>query len=950
MDCAAAPTQPPFERTLRFGRFTLDPARKQLLADGVAVRLGGRALDLLIALVERAGEVVGHDELFAKVWPRTVVEESSLRVHLSALRKALGENGHVRYIANVPGRGYSFVMAVDMAFTPETATRMDASASWADPAPVSALPPRLASVIGREQVLESLAARLQSHRLVTLVGSGGIGKTTVALALAERVASRQRHGAVFVDLAPIVDPTLVPAVLAAAIGVPLPTQDAWPVLRAALAARELLVVLDNCEHVVEAAAQLAERVLRAAPGVRLLATSREPLQAESEVVQRLESLALPPPQHEVGISDALAFPALRLFVERATANADDFALTPANVAAVLQVCRHLDGVPLAIELAAARVGSLGLQELAARLDDVFRLLKRGRRTALSRHQTLQALLDWSHDLLDDDERRVLRRLSAFRSSFLLDTAAVLAGGEDLGQRRAIEGVLGLVSKSLLEFEGGTPPRYRLLFVTRAYAADKLAASGESQAISARHARCLCELLSGANVEYARGDTSTPAWLARHAPAMADVRAALDWSARPEGDELLGAALTAESGVVGLIVGVSAEFLDRTLASLAVVRAAPSVPEKLEMRLLIVIAYATGMLETSFRLPDEMAERLQELAMHVGSPFDQRLAIDALCVGAFGSGDYPRVAALVPRFETLSPNPADPQDGAGRSLRHRFGAHAAHYLGDHAAARREAARMVSLACEPGRGRMMSPVTVRVAAGLQETRILWMEGRADSALEEAMRTFAAVEEASPFGKSQLLAMAIIPVLLWRGDDAQAAEFVDRFVQHARHHGHAFWSTWAHGFCRVLELRGHDVDDLRARLLPLAVSQAPPASDLLATLASEFCGPDQLARVESGAVGWCAPEVLRVHGERLGADPAQRTRAEGLLQRALALARRQGARAWTLRAVTSLATLWHAGGREIAARELLGGELAGLAEGLDCADPRRARALLAQWRDLS
>jgi len=949
MSTDAAPlSQLAGERALRFGRFRLDPARKELLAEGDAVRLGGRALDLLIALVERAGKVVSHQELFARAWPLTVVEESSLRVHMSALRKALGQSSETRYIANVPGRGYSFVMPVAAAPAPGAATDDRAAESAA--APELALPSRLTNVIGRDEVLDALTAKLRLQRLVTIVGPGGIGKTTVALALAERIAKRQATDAVFVDLASIGEPSLVAAALAAAIGVPLPTQHAWPVLQAALAARDLLVVLDNCEHVIVAAAQLAERVLGAAPGVRILATSREPLDAESEALYRLEALALPRPEQQPTVVDALGFPALRLFVERATASADDFVLSPANVDAVLKVCRHLDGVPLAIELAAARVGSLGIHALAERLDDVFRLLKRGRRTALPRHQTLQALLDWSHDLLDDDERRVLRRLSAFRASFLLDSAAELAACDDISRGRAFDGVLALISKSLVEFEGGTPPRYRLLFVTRHYAAEKLAAAGESQAIAARHARCICDLLARSNVEYARGDTLVPAWLRRYAPAMPDVRAALDWAARPEGNKLLGAELTAESGLVGLLAGLSEELVQRAVASLAVVRAEPAAPEKLELRLLMLICCACGISDTECKAPAGTDARLQELAARIGTPLQQRMVLEALCIQAFGCGDYRQVAALVPRFETLPANPADPHDWIGLSIRLRFGAHAAHYLGDHAAARRHAARMLVHASEPGRDRAMPAVPERVSCGLQQARILWIEGRADSALEEARRVLAAAEEATPFGQSQVMAMAVIPVLLWRGDDAAAKEVLHRLVQHVRRYGQSFWSSWTQGFCRVLEVRGVDVEDIRCQLLPAPRQTSVAAADMLSTLAVEYAGPHQLERAEGGAVGWCAPEILRVHGERLAQDPVRRDQAESLLQRALDLSSRQGAAAWTLRAATSLAVLWHDTGRDQAARELLAGVLAGITEGRECIDPRRARSLLAGWLAVS
>ncbi|MBW8858027.1 MAG: hypothetical protein JF604_27910, partial [Bradyrhizobium sp.] len=487
--------------------------------------------------------------------------------------------------------------------------------------------------------------------------------------------------------------------------------------------------------------------------------------------------------------------------------ADDFVLSRANVGAVLKVCRHLDGVPLAIELAAARVGSLGVLALADRLDDVFRLLKRGRRTALPRHQTLQALLDWSFDLLDDDERRVLRRLSAFRTSFTLDAAAELARCEDIESRRVVDCVLGLVSKSLVEFDWEGASRYRLLFVTRHYAAEKLAAVGESQAVAARHARCLCDLLARANDEYLRGDTLTPAWVARYGPAMADVRAALDWAERPE------AALVAEAGTVALIVGRSDEFALRALDALATVRSQSTVPEQLELRLLMLICCANGSSSTACAAPEGMVARLQELAARVGTPLQQRMALEALCIQAFGCGDYPRVAALAPRLEELSPNAADPEHRDGLSIRHRFGAHAAHYLGDHDAACRHAAHMLAHASEPGRGRAMPPVPERVAAGLQQARILWIQGRADSALEEAMRTLAAAVDAAPFGQSQVMAMAVIPVLLWRGDDLPAAAaIVDRFVRHVRRYGQSFWSSWTHGFCRVLELRGFDVQDIR------------------------------------------------------------------------------------------------------------------------------------------
>ena len=357
---------------------------------------------------------------------------------------------------------------------------------------------------------------------------------------------------------------------------------------------------------------------------------------------------------------------------------------------------------------------------------------------------------------------------------------------------------------------------------------------------------------------------------------------------------------------------------------------------------MVICCAAGIMGTDEHIAAGRSARLEYLTPRVGTPFQQRVALEALCIEAFGVGDYARVANLAAGFETLPSNPRDPQDGDGLQIRHRFGAHAAHYLGDHATARRHAALMSRHASEPGSGRVVPPVPARVVSGIQEARILWLEGHADRALQEAQRALVSAEDASPFGRSQVMAMGVVPVLLWRGDDVQAVVVLDRLVRLVRRYGQGYWSTWLHGFCEVLAWRGVDVADLRARLLPAPCRANVAATDMLATLDARFCGAAQLARVEDGAVGWCAPEILRIHGERL-AD-------ESLLLRALALARAQGARAWALRAAGSLATLWHAAGRADAACPLLAEALAGLTEGLDCADPRHARALLARWRDVS
>lgn len=942
---AAPAPAPTFETVLGFGPFTLDPARKLLLEGGRTVRLGGRALDLLIALVERAGEVVSHEDLFARVWPRTVVEESSLRVHMSSLRKALGDgvDGR-RYIASLPGRGYSFVMNVTAGpagrASSETAKWAPVTAVAAVPTSLPLLPTRLTGIVGRERELAALSAKLERFRLVTLVSPGGMGKTTVALALAADAAAQHAGGACFVDLAPLNEASLVTQALATAIGIIAPEPCPWTALEEALAPCDLLIVLDNCEHLATAAAALAERVLRIAPRVRILATSREPLEAETEAVYRLDALAVPPDAPGFTVEDAQAFPAMRLFVERATASANEFQLSPANLTAVMRICRHLDGMPLAIELAAARVGSLGIHALADRLDDVFRLLRRGRRTVLPRHQTLQALLDWSHDLLEDDARTVLHRLSVFRSSFDLGAAAEVAGGEGLSPQRVIACVLDLVSRSLVVLEPGGAARYRLLFVARLYAAERLAEDGDAHAVARRHALSLRDALARANTELRDSGTTLATWRSAHATAMPDVRAALGWTHGPGADPVLGAELVVESGRLQLEIGLNDELLPRALDALSALRAQGAQRPDLELRLLTLICLVGGQCLLEIEVPAEAPVQLEALARRVGSPAEQRVALFALCINAFGRGDYPTVVARAARFAALPPDPLDPAQAAATMAAWRFEALGRHYLGEHDAAWQSAVRVLEHAgpwCAGTFTQMPPPVSM----GILQARIRWLQGFADEALDRALGLLRLCEGAPPLALSHALSLAVIPILLWRGDDEHALARLARLVDHEVNHAQSFWVAWAHGYAKVLALRGHDVDPLRARL-GATDRRNEMQSDMLCTLEPELAGPNVLTRSEAGTVGWCTPEVLRVQAERLNSEP--------LLLRALALARGQGARAWELRAATSLAAQWQAAGRDTAARALLVQALAGFTEGHACADYRRAAAMLAASEGVS
>ena len=358
--------------------------------------------------------------------------------------------------------------------------------------PPTNLPEPVSELVGREDVLGEILSLASAHRLVTLTGAGGIGKTRLAVAAARRLLPQFPDGVWLAEFSPIADPGLVPVTVAAAIGLDLGggAVTAQRVSQA-LAGRRLLLVLDTCEHVIGAAAALVEAVLRAGRDVRLLATSREPLRAEGEWVYPVPPLAVP--AEDAGdADDLLRYGGVRLFVERVRAAEPLFALDRRVAGTIATICRRLDGIPLAIELAATRAAVLGVEEVAAHLDDRFQILTDGRRTALPRHQTLRATLDWSYELLSEPERVILRRLAVFAGVFRLEAASAVVASSEIAPAEVVDGIANLVAKSLVTMAGSTVARYRLLDTTRAYGLEKL--SRKRRERTARAATC--RILSG----------------------------------------------------------------------------------------------------------------------------------------------------------------------------------------------------------------------------------------------------------------------------------------------------------------------------------------------------------------------------------------------------------------------------------------------------------------------
>jgi predicted ATPase/DNA-binding winged helix-turn-helix (wHTH) protein len=508
---------------LVFGRFRFVVHSRELTASGTPVPIGNRALEVLSVLIEARGDLVTKDELLERVWPTTTVEENNLQFQISSLRKALGKDRE--FIKTVSGRGYRFVAEV---VVENRAALRDTAAAGPEqqgappvrpqtPPGSSNLPAPTSDLVGRETHLSDVEALVVANRLVTLVGAGGIGKTRIAIELARRLSPKFDEGVWVIDLASLSDPGRVRSTVGAALGLGEALASAER-FTAALDSRRMLLVLDNCEHVIEAVASLAEELLHANAHMQVVATSREPLRAEGEWVYRVPPLDIPPDEAN-GPEEVEQYSAARLFIERTRAADPHLQLNSRTAAAAARICRRLDGIPLAIELAAARVAALGIEGLAARVNDRLSLLIEGRRTAPPRHQTLRATLDWSYELLSEPERVVMRRLAVFSGEFTLEAATGVVGVGEIEPADVVGNLASLVAKSLVAADVGGPiSRYRLLETMRAYAMDKLTASGEYDAIASRHGAIHSDRFDPATARTGVGPESHPLEAAKRANA------------------------------------------------------------------------------------------------------------------------------------------------------------------------------------------------------------------------------------------------------------------------------------------------------------------------------------------------------------------------------------------------------------------------------------------------
>jgi predicted ATPase/DNA-binding winged helix-turn-helix (wHTH) protein len=950
--------------TLKFGRFQVLPHRREFLADGVPVALGSRAFDVLMSLIEAGGELVSKDEILRRVWPGMVVEEHSLQFHISTLRKILGNDRG--FIKTISGRGYRFVADITPAGRQQEAfpgqsggsppTLPGAGSRTNVPAPTSEL-------IGREIELSEASALLTTHRLVTLVGAGGIGKTRLGIEVARRLRSEFADGVWVAELGPLSDPDLVPVTVATALGLDIARgQVTLDRVANELSAKQFLLVLDNCEHVIDAAASVAETLLRANPTAHVMATSREPLRAADERVYRVPPLTVPA-AHVEDLEDLLRCGAAQLFIARVAATEPHFAANERIAPAIAAICRRLDGIALAIELSAACAAALGVEEVAAHLDDRFELLAGGRRTALPRHQTLRATLDWSYELLSEDERVVLRRLSIFAGSFTLEVAGAIAASAELAVFDVINAVANLVAKSLVVANaGGTIARYRLLETTRAYALEKLTESGELEQIARRHGEYCRDLLDRAETELET--KATDEWLAEFSPWIDNIRAALDWAFSPSGDTSIGVALTAASVPLWMYPSLLDEcrvHVERALTALA---AGANRDADHEMKLhaalgasLIYTRDATSPeIGAAWTKALEIAERLDDAEYQLRSLW-------GLWFFDSASSRHRSALALAQRFCILAANRPDPSD---RLIGERLIGVSQHYLGNQSSARGHLERVLDHASPVRRSHIIRfQIDQQGAARVFLARTLWLQGFPDQAMATAESTIEDARASNhPISLYQALALGAYPIALLVGDLAAAEHYGEMLLNHSTRHALANWRAIGRSYQGVLVIQRGDVmtglqmlragfDEfgkprfiilrLIASLMAEALGRAGQIADGLSAV------EEALASIEQTDERWVIADLLRVKGELLllqGA-PGGAARAEDHFRKALEWARRHGALSWELRAAVSLARLWRDQNRTKAAREILAPVYDQFTEGFETADLKAAKLLLDDLR---
>ena len=919
------------------GECEIDLARRELRVLGAPVPVGGRAFEVIEILARSAGEIVTKDELMDRIWPGAIVTENTLQVHAVAIRKALGP--HRNLLKTESRRGYRLLG--DWTVSRDGAAKPPAGVQRmriAGESPVTNFPVPVTRLIGRKAAVERLRDLMSAHRAVTLTGPGGIGKTSLALKAARGVVGEYADGGWLVELASLSDPALVPTTVAGVLrpGV-LPNVVTPDALAGAIRDRNLLLVLDNCEHLIAAVAELAETLIAFCPHITIVATSREGLRIRGEHVWRVPPLEVP----AAGQRDAaeiLGHSAVELFIARARELDVDIAGNANHVRAIAAICRHLDGIPLAIEFAAARAASLGIEQVASTLQDRFVLLAAGRRTALPRHRTLRATFDWSYQLLNEAERDLLRRLAIFAGPFSLDAARAVAT-EGTSHAEIADGVAGLVGKSLV-FRTADPAgaEFRLLETTRIYAMDRLVESGAFARVARLHATYFLTMLAQHDDEQRSkpGDEH----LAASRRRAEEVHGALEWAFSSTGDSAIGLALTLAAEPLWF------ELFQMATARLRVEQALSHADagSDVEMRLRIASGRTLWHSDPESDAIEPAFARALEIASLTGAADVQTQALWGMWAARRGHGDYRAALDMAHRYAEAAANAGNV---GAMHLGDRILAITHHLMGGQATARKFAERALGQPhdFDPASGTGFQ-VETPAAIGSLLARILWLSGFPDQAKRAADEAVAAAATSGhAFSMCYAITLGVMQVALWTGDLTEARRLFDQLVAYAD--GIPRMERRVRAFARVLELRNGDEN--QALIASFIEAHWDPA--LIPPFAELDSGADirmPLAREEPIDAIWNTPEVLRVDAELLlrRAASGAVAAAEPKLLRALEIAQEQSAPAWELRAAMTLARLWQRHGRAMEARDLLAGTYRKFAEGFGTGDLIRAADMMMEF----
>jgi predicted ATPase/DNA-binding winged helix-turn-helix (wHTH) protein len=932
------------------GECEIDLVRRELRVLGSPVPVGGRAFEIVEALAQSAGELVTKDELTKRIWPGAIVMDGTLHVHAAAVRKALGP--YRGLLKTESRRGYRLLgdwtvrrhaTAKPLALSQQVRVTGEARATN--------FPAGVTRLVGRSAAVQRLHDLVSAHRVVTLTGPGGIGKTTLALEVARRILGEFADGGWLVELASLSDPHLVPSAVAAVLGLRLGSNiNSAEAVARAIGERRLLLLLDNCEHVIDAAAPLAETLVRLCPRATILATSREVFRIHGEHVYRVPPLEVPA-KEQTDADQILSHSGPELFIARANELGADFPSRADSLPTIAAICRQLDGIPLAIEFAAARSATLGVEQVEAGLRDRFALLTSARRTALPRHRTLRATLDWSYELLTDAERLLLQRLAIFSGSFPLAAVSAVTNRGEVSEAVIADGVANLVEKSLVTPDLAAGGGYfRLLETTRVYALSRLVESGELQEYARRHAEYYKGLLERVEKEWEK----RPIPLAH----VDNVRSALEWCFGVNGSLAIGVALAAAAAPVFLAMSLLRECHGWSQRAILALDDGTRGGRE-EMDLQASLGVSSMQVHGQSDAARAALSRSLTIAKARGDVLNQVGLLGMLSMFDVRDGDfktslhYAKLSREVEGIAENSPAMALANSILGRALQ---------FVGEHSDSRQElefSFRYWSGSQQTSEVYLGLDHHILVGIGL--ARNLWLQGHPVEAAECVRQTIRDAER-KDHPASLGLALSWAPeISLWIGDLQSAGEYSDWLLSHAAAHSLGPYQAVARGYTGSLAIGRGDartgVEDLqncleqlhamRYRMLntgfKLSLVRGLMEIGLFGNALALI--NETISLVEANGDLVYMPEALRVQGRVLLSLPKRRAHdAEMCFVQSIDWSRRQGARSWELRTVVDLAALWTAQGQTERARAVLETIVEEFVKGLDTADLQAAKHLLA------